>query len=203
MVKLIRIDSKTKLDDKLIVFCQSAHFSEDPTAENIEFLDWENRPETLLNQIYKQKVYDEGGYFCLEKNDKFVAGCGYYPYEDDHNIATYPVRLYVIPELGIFRGITVMQVCANKTLQYIKEQDYRALLCFINEHNLWRMKFRKTWEKNDWTNSTKNWQPIFPGHAIKIYEKLVDYKFTKQYAMYCDYSNYEDQILKCLEKIAL
>ena len=108
MDEVIRITSSYALDDKLIEFCKSAHRSEDPTSENVEFLDWEDRPETLLNQIYKQRIYDDGGYFCVEEDGRFVAGAGYYPYEDDRNIAIAPVRLFIHPEANAFRGIKLL-----------------------------------------------------------------------------------------------
>jgi hypothetical protein len=198
MDEVIRITSSYALDDKLIEFCKSAHQSEDPTSENVEFLDWENRPETLLNQIYKQRIYDDGGYFCVEEDGRFVAGAGYYPHEDDRNIAVAPVRLYIHPEANAFRGIKLLHKVTQSVIEYIKKQDHKCFVFFVNEHNMWRTK-----RHSDWKTSRGNYVSVFPGQPVKQYEHKVEYKYTPQYAFYVNYENYEKEIITWLEKITL
>jgi len=198
MDEVIRITSDYSIDDKLINFCKTSHFSDDPTAENMEFIDWENRPETLLNQIFIQRVYDKGGYFCLERDGEYVAGCGYYPFEGDENIAVCPVRLYVTPDQGIFTGHKLLQKIQQKTLEYVSKQNHKMLLCFVNEHNMWRTKFLDKWK-----NPRKNYKSVFPGIPTKMYQHKVEYKFTPQWAFYVDYGNYEEKLISCLQKITL
>lgn len=193
----VRIDSRYTLDDKLIEMCKSAHYSEDPTSENIEFLDWQNRPETLLHQIYIQKVYDDGGYFVYEENEKYLGGTGVYPFEYDTNIFVSPVRLYVIPNLGLKKSIRTIQQLVNKSFVYSKD-NYRACIFFVNEHNRWRLK-----SVEHAINPKKNPYAIFPNVVAKIYDRRVRYKNTDQTAVYFDYENYEKEIIKCLKKISL
>ena len=191
----VRIDSQHIVDNKLFDMCKTAEFNTDPTAENIEFLDWWDRPETLLHQIFKQKAYDEGGYFAYEEDDKYLGGMWFYPYEGDKNIFVCPVRLYVIPDLGIKKSITVIQKLVHHVVRFAKD-DYRAMMFFVNEHNRWRLKsLSKTVDpkKNDYT--------VFPNMPFVEYESPVNYKYTEQTALYLNYDDYEKEILKCLQEI--
>ena len=140
----VRIDSSSIDDNKLFDMCKTSEFSEDPTAENMQFLDWNNRPETLLHQNFKQKVYDEGGYFVYEEGGVYLGGGGFYPFEGDVNIVVFPVRLYVIPTLGIKKNMEVIQKLIAYMTDVIKTTtEYRGSVFFVNDHNLWRLKSLK------------------------------------------------------------
>ncbi len=193
----VRIDSNHIVDNKLFEMCNSAHLSNDPTAENIESLDWWDRPETLLHQIFKQKVYDEGGYFVYEEDEKYLGGLGCYPFEEDKNIFVCPVRLYVIPDLGLKKSMRVIQQLVAHAVNYAKDK-HRAMIFFVNEHNKWRLK-----SVEHAVNPKKNPYAVFPNLAMKQYDKTVKYKFTDQTAVYLDYNNYEKEILNCLKKITI
>lgn len=193
----VRIDSNYKLDDKLLGMCNSAHLSNDPTAENIESLDWWDRPETLLHQIYKQKVYDKGGYFVYEEDGKYIGGLGFYPFEEDSNIFVSPVRMYVVPDLGLRKSIRTIQKLVNEVFTYAKD-DYRAAVFFVNDHNHWRLK-----SAQNAVDPKKNPYVVFPNLPWKTFEQTTRYKHTDQTAVYLDYTGYEEEILKCLKKISL
>ena len=193
----VRIDSQSKIDNKLFDMCESAHQSKDPTAKNIERRGWINRPETLLHQIFKQKVYDEGGYFAYEEGSRYLGGMGFYPFEEDKNIFVCPVRLYVTPDLSLKKSMRIIQQLVAHTVNYAKD-NYRAMIFFVNEHNKWRLK-----SMPHTVNPKKNPYAVFPNLETKQYDKTVSYKFTDQTAVYLDYSDYEKEILKCLKKITI
>lgn len=194
----VRIDSNYKLDDKLIEMCESAHYSNDPTSKNIEYLGWKSRPETLLHQIYIQKIYDEGGYFVYEEGGEYLGGLGFYPFEYDSNIFVSPVRMYVIQDLGFVKSIRVIQKLFNYVCKYA-EPNFRAMIFFVNENNEWRIKSIKSVY---WKNEKNKYAP-WPTIEAKQYHSKVNYKYTKQIAVYIDYSDYEEGIIKCLKKISL
>lgn len=198
----VRIDSSSIDDNKLFDMCKTSEFSEDPTAENMQFLDWNNRPETLLHQNFKQKVYDEGGYFVYEEGGVYLGGGGFYPFEGDVNIVVFPVRLYVIPTLGIKKNMEVIQKLIAYMTDVIKTTtEYRGSVFFVNDHNLWRLKSLKSM-----MDPTKRKLVPFPDLKMVTYDKQVRYKNTEQTAVYFDFDyndSYEQGILECLQKLTI
>lgn len=186
MVSIVRVDSKyDDSDGKLQMFCESASSDPHPAARNMEYLDWENRPETLMNQIFKQKVYDEGGYFLLEENDIFTAGAGFYPFEFDENIAVSPVRLYVIPTMSDYKRIKKMSYVPSKFFKTHIQGNFKGLVTFANDYNAYGIKY-----------ILKNGKVNF-----KLFGEEVIYKYTIQQAVYASWQNYDKEIEKCLAKI--
>jgi hypothetical protein len=193
----VRIDSKYIVDNKLLDMCKTADQNDDPTAENIGFLDWWDRPETLMHQIFKQKAYDDGGYYVYEEDGVYLGGMGYYPFEEDKNIFVCPVRLYVIPDLGIKKSMEVIQRLVGHVMG-LARNNFRAMVFFVNEHNRWRLKSLK-----NASNPKMNPYVPFPNQEMVVYDKIVRYKYTVQTAIYMDYDNYENEVLECLRKIII
>ena len=44
--------------EKLMPLCAAARLDDRPAAINMRAMDWENRPNTFLHCLYKQKRYD-------------------------------------------------------------------------------------------------------------------------------------------------
>jgi hypothetical protein len=195
----VRIDSSCEKDKKLFDMCKIAEFSDDLTAENVQVLDWKNRPETVLNQIFIQKIYDceNGGYFVYEKDGKYVCGVGCYPFEQDDSIAVFPVRLYISTDLGMKERIQLMRKLIQHTFIRAIKDNYRAAVFFLNDHNLWRAKATIAY-----MNVRKNKYLSFVP-KIKTFDTKVNYKFTEQTAMYIDFSDYENEVKQCLQQITV
>ena len=194
MVSIVRVDSKyDDIDGKLQMFCESASSDSHLAARNMEYFDWENRPETLMNQIFKQKVYDDGGYFLLEENDMFTAGAGFYPFEFDKNIAVSPVRLYVIPTMSDYKRIKKMSYVPSKFFKTHIQNNFKGLVTFANEYNAYGIKYALKAGSDRWImNGSVN---------FKLFDESVIYKHTPQQAIYASWQNYEKEIEKCLKKI--
>lgn len=198
MDEVIRIDSNyDDADGYLQFFCESSIKDPDPTAINMTYHGWENKPETLMNQIYKQKVYDKGGYYCWLKDGIIQGGLGCYPFEADENILVFPTRLYMLHNAPLVRKARILQKLVPVGLNIAKD-NYRAIVWFVNEYNEWKIK-----GVQNVTGETKKYKPILGDNDTKIFEKKVLYKFTEQTALYIDYSNYEKELLICLESMAL
>lgn len=91
-----RVTSRYPIE-KLLPLCEEAIHDDRPAAINMRAEDWENRPNTLLHCIYKQKRYDErAGYYIYRENGKIVAGHGYYTFDEDPNMYVQS-RVYSIP----------------------------------------------------------------------------------------------------------
>ena len=194
MVSLVRVDSKyDDIDGKLQLFCESASSDPHPAARNMEYFYWEDRPETLMNQIFKQKVYDDGGYFLLEENDMFTAGAGFYPFELDENIAVSPVRLYVIPTMSDYKRIKKMSYVPSKFFTTHIKDNFKGLVTFFNDYNSYGKKYILKAGDNRW---------IFQGKVtFNLHDKKVFYKNTIQGSIYASWDGYEEEIKKCLQKI--
>jgi len=193
----VRIDSKHIVDNKLFDMCKTAEFNKDPTSVNIEFLDWWDRPETLLHQIFKQKVYDRGGYYCYEEDGKYLGGMGYYPFEEDENIFVL-ARMYICPDLGMKKTVDILMRLMTHVLITARD-DYRAMILFMNSYNDWKLKCF------DWAADPKrNKYTAFPNILTTVYDKKVRYKYTEQTAVYLDYNeDYAEEIEKCLQRITV
>lgn len=200
MVEIIRVDSKYDDPDGLLyMFCEAAVLDDDRASVNIESTNWMNRPETLLNQIYTQKVYDDGGYFVLRKGDRIVAGLGIYPFEYDKNIMVFGSRMYADHRDNVFAKHRNIAYITSKEI-FNHFYDYRAWVGFVNEWNEERIEFALNGGKQ---KSNRNWQH-FNGldHQLFVYPHKVNYKNTIQTCVYNDYNyDYEKEILQCLNNI--
>jgi len=200
MAEVIRIDSRYDDPDGLLqMFCEAAVLDKDRASVNIESLNWEDRPETLLNQIYKQRVYDDGGYFVLKKSDRFVAGLGIYPFEYDNNILVFGSRMYADHRDNVFaKHRNIAYITSKEIFNYFKK--YRAWVGFINEWNEQRIAFALDGGRQ---KSNRDWQHFNNlDHQLIVYPHKVLYKNTIQTCVYNDYNyDYKDEILKCLQDL--
>lgn len=202
MVEVVRVDSRYDDAEGLLhMFCEAANLDDDRASNNIESNNWETRPETLLNQIYKQKVYDEGGYFLLRKGERFVAGLGFYPFEYDKNIMVFGSRMYADHRDNVFAKHRNIAYIASKEI-FNHFSKYRAWVGFINEWNKQRIEFALDGGRQ---KSTRDWEH-FNGldHKLIVYPHKVKYKNTVQTCVYNDYNyDYEEEIVECLKRIKL
>lgn len=200
MVEIVRVDSNYDDDEGLLhMFCEAANLDTERASTNIESDSWETRPETLLNQIYKQKTYDEGGYFVLRKGERFVAGLGIYPFEHDNNILVFGSRMYADHRDSVFAKHRNISYITSKEI-FNHFYDYRAWVGFINEWNEHRIEFALNGGRQ---KSSREWQHFNNlDHQILVYPHKVNYKNTIQTCIYNDYNyDYEKEILQCLKNI--
>lgn len=196
MGKVVRIDSNfDDVDGVLKSFCSNAELNPDPPARNMEFTDWESRPETLMNQIYIQKIYDAGGYFCLIVDDAIVAGSGAYPFHLDENIIVTPVRLYTPHNLSAIKSVRYIQRLMKYTTQFARD-NYKAMVTFVNDYNEHRIKciYPASIRR-------KNFDSPWESAVLKPHDSRVEYKYTIQQPVYSDFDNYENEIKRCLKII--
>jgi hypothetical protein len=197
MDEVIRIDSSYNDEDGYLqYFCESSVNDKDPTAVNMAYHDWENKPETLMHQIYKQKVYDEGGYFCWLKDDKIIGGMGCYPFELDKNVLVFPTRLYMLHNAPLVRKARIMQKLVPVGSNLARD-NYRAIVWFVNAYNEWKIKGVR-----GVTSETRKYKPVLGNNDTKVFDMKVIYKHTEQTALYVDFSNYEEELIKCLKSMA-
>ena len=201
MVSLIRIDSNYEDDDGLLqMFCESASKDPHPAARNMEFYNWEKRPETLLYKIYIEKLFDTGGYFLMLENGVFTAGSGYYTFEYDSNVAVSPVRLYAAPTTSTYRRARNMSYVSYKFLDEEIFKKYKGQVFFLNYYNEYGVEYTLR-AGNVKKNKSRDYWPVKTPIHYKKYESKVIYNNEKQTAIYASWCGYDSEIEKCLKKL--
>lgn len=191
MLNIVKVEGE---DPKLKALCGSALFDPSPAARNMELLDWENRPETLWNHVFKQRTYDTGGFYYLEKDGEAVAAAGYYKLPNE-NIAVGPTRLYTKYDMSHFARVKHATTIMRHVTDEIISEKFIGAMCFVNEYNL---NLKKIIPMND-TPGKKN---RYGNRKMKFlpYHQPVNYLYTKQWAMYQVFEeNCEKVILNWLE----
>jgi hypothetical protein len=97
---MIRIDSNYPIEE-ILQFCKESQNDTRPAAVNMDFVDWETKPHTLLYVLYKQKRFDgpANGYVICKKDDRIVCGQGFYASEIDRMVCV-GTRSYTVPGIN-------------------------------------------------------------------------------------------------------
>lgn len=132
-----RIDSSFSIE-KIIEFCNHSKVDPMPGAVNMTTDDWENKNYTLLYTLYKQKRYDDpnkSGYLGIEFAEKIVAAGGYYPLDNDPNVAILMSRMYTIPKARnqALHG----KFLFPKIISEVQRLNYKIGIVTYNNYNLW------------------------------------------------------------------
>lgn len=135
MYNIVKIDSNFPIE-KLVEFCLQAKNDTLPGSSNLDTEDWENKSHTLLYLIYKEKRYDGylSSYIGLCLDNELIAGAGYYPLDEDVNIANVNSRYYTVPKYrnNVFQGTYIFP----KIIEEVS-QKYKAALMSYNGYNMW------------------------------------------------------------------
>ena len=177
------VDSNNVDLNKLIVFCKDAIDDSIPGSVNLDTVNWENKPHTLLHTLIKEKRFNSesrSNYLLLEKGDHYIAGSGFYPLKNDHNVCILSTRTYVIKtERGkLLNGYFLLP----EQIKLAKELNYKSLILTFNEYNLWLKKsiHRASFNQSKFAglkipDSYKNWKPL---------DYPVTIQYTKQWCLY-------------------
>lgn len=97
---MIRIDSNYPIEE-ILEFCKESQNDKRPAAVNMDFVDWENKPHTLLYLLYKDKRFDgpANGYVICKKDGRIVCGQGFYVSEIDRMVYMGS-RTYTVPGIN-------------------------------------------------------------------------------------------------------
>jgi hypothetical protein len=213
-----RVTSRYPIE-KLLPLCEEAIHDDRPAAINMRAEDWENRPNTLLHCIYKQKRYDDrAGYYIYRENGKIVAGHGYYPFDEDPNMYVQS-RVYSVPShikaLGRDKMTTSNQLgslIADKALT----EGYIGGIITLEEYNseladkIVRITDPKRYPNYYYDTELINGRVCKPRHykdcglrtqPMKKYGTCI-IKGTRQIVLYHLFDDsYKDELFKILDKI--
>lgn len=77
MIVYLTSFNKEQYFDIVFNFCKN-NFNNNISMQNYDFVDWENKPNTLLYLLYIEKRFDECGYGVYIEDNKILAGTGMY-----------------------------------------------------------------------------------------------------------------------------
>ena len=129
--------SKTELDHHLLNFCKSAVADNRDAAVNMDPVDYENKPHTLLYKLYVEKVFDSGGYGLYIENDQVLGGSGYYATSWHPDLFVYAVRSYTPPNM--FKKYSMSDIMYEQ-IELIKKLGGNSCMITWNQYNLPLMK---------------------------------------------------------------
>jgi hypothetical protein len=189
-------------EHKLIEFCKDS-FSDSkmPSAENMDIIDWEQKPNTLFHSLFIQHRFDKekrAGYLVIEEDEKYIGGSGFYPLENDPNICLVSVRTYVIKSerSKSLNGIHLLP----KQIELAKEMNYRTIILTFNEYNLW---LKNLIERGNGAN--KNFLGLYVPDTYKDWKSLdwtINIQYTKQWCLYKHIDeSYDDEFKKIMSSI--
>lgn len=109
--------------EKLMPLCAAARLDDRPAAINMRAMDWENRPNTFLHCLYKQKRYDgdRACYYIYREDGKIVAGHGYYQFDEDPDMYVQS-RVYSIP--SHVKKLNTKQTTSNMLGSFLADKAF-------------------------------------------------------------------------------
>ncbi len=170
--------------EKLIHFCKDAANNNNmPASKNLDVDDWENKSHTLLHNLFIQHRFDKenrAGYLIAEKNNKYIAGSGFYPLDIDPNICIAGTRTYtIVKERGdLSHGNFILP----RQLELIKGYNYKTVILTFNEYNLWLKKWIEKLGKKKSSIIGKKVPEIYFGWSSL--DHPINIQYTKQWCLY-------------------
>ena len=123
----------------MLQFCQHSIDDERPNAVNMDPIDWENKPNTLLYLLYKEKRFDgpKAGYLIYIEDKEIVAGMGWYESDWDSNVYVQ-ARAYTIP--NYLKNVSVRNAPLTNDLTWLLEdsamsQGYKGGCVSVEKYN--------------------------------------------------------------------
>jgi len=107
-----RINSDYSIDN-VIKFCKAARDLKIPASINLDYLDWEVKPHTLLHALFVERRYDEyqSGLFILDEDGDITATAGMNAFDLDG-------RMY----------------CQSRSFNIKRSHDYHSLSFMISDY---------------------------------------------------------------------
>jgi hypothetical protein len=213
-VYIIQKISSSYSVDKIIDFCKLANNDKRPSAVNMDYIDWENKPHTFLYKLFIEKRFDgdRAGYFIYKENDKIVAGSGYSPFTIDENMYCQS-RSYAVPAKNLYdqrQGIIKLTMVISDDSFY---RGYSGGVLSFEPHNEeFAEKLRRVEEKHTksptyytrkigdkiYQHYKKDLKRCIP---LTRYEHIVNYNYSKQIIMYHLFDlDYEKTLITNLDK---
>ena len=181
-------DIKENILHDIEYFCKECELELDkPAKENMEFTDWENKPNTLLYLLLKTNQFSKnnGIFSFLYDNDRIVASSGAYKSEFDENVVIGAVRAWKSSKFrgGYFIANNIMPYHLN----WAKENNSKIFALTFNEYNYKLMRIMNRSEKYE---KSRNSHFLFGSKRPTFYQDMdvlpftVLIKNTKQYVLY-------------------
>lgn len=204
--EFVEVDSSSPIDD-VMQLCQKSLLDSRPGARNLDPIDWESKPYSLLYLIYIEKRFDGlgGKYILYKEGDDILAGAGYCKSPFDENIIHVQIRSYGVPDRNLNFAQSYFTTIGLETS---KKQGFKGGIISFNEYNLkYQEKIYRTNRPENYkhyfqTPDGRHWaregSEIFPG--TKYGPILLNN--TKQWITYYLWDeSYEPEFLVKLEKI--
>lgn len=179
--------SKTQPDHYLLNFCESAVADNRDAAVNMDPVDYENKPHTLLYKLYVEKVFDSGGYGLYIENEQVLGGSGYYASSWHPDLYVYAVRSYTPPNM--FKKYSMSDMMYEQ-MELIKNRGGNCCMITWNEYNIPLMN------RFLYVNQPENHKYSFCENGLwyrktgvriqphQLLEFPVTYNYTKQWVTY-------------------
>jgi hypothetical protein len=177
--------------EKLIRFCKDAAYDDVPSSENLNVEDWKNKPHTLLYNLFISQRFakeNRAGYIIGEKDDKYVAGSGFYPLDVNPNICIAGTRTYtIIKSRGDFiHGNSILP----KQIELAKKYNYKTIIMTFNEYNLWLKEGIEKLGKKEISAIGRKVPEVYFGWTSLEYP--INIQYTKQWCLYKHLDQYYD-----------
>jgi hypothetical protein len=199
MAELKRLDSNYKDEDGILeFFCNTSLNDEWLGSNNMDTIDWENRPNTLFNQLYNQKIYDgeKSGLYVYEEDEILCCVGLHYIEEIDCCVAS---RVYAKASFNKFKKMRLLSDIFDELWKNVITPNYSGWINFVNEYNIPMMNH--LYKVNE---SGKKFKRKKTYCVFEKFEKELIYKDTKQFAIFhiVDESKRSD-ILEYLNAISI
>jgi hypothetical protein len=131
---MIRIDSSYPIEE-ILEFCRESQDDPREGAANMDFIDWENKPHTLLHLLYKEKRFDgpANGYVIYKKDGRIICGQGFYASEIDRMVCMGS-RSYTVQNIGI-NCYAIHGDIKDFTFEVARENGMAGFFISMNEYN--------------------------------------------------------------------
>ena len=178
------VDTNDHCDiEKLIHFCKDSAYDDMPASENLNVENWGNKSHTLLYNLFISRRFareNRAGYIIAEQDDRYIAGSGFYPSDNDANICIAGSRTYTVIKKrgGLIHGNFILP----KQIELAEAYSYKTIILTFNEYNMWLKKAIEQLGKKEGS--------IIGGKVPEIYlgwtslEYPVNIKETKQWCLY-------------------
>lgn len=202
---IVHFDSQS--DPGLLAeFCRASESDTRPASTNMHLTDWQNRPNSLMYVLYKEKRFDgdHSGYVAWVEDNHILCAMGYNECDIDPNMILSCVRAYTLPGQQLARQYGLIQNVISDTQRALgKRGEYIS----FNQYNL---KLRDTlYEVNRPENHRGYHQDDCGRHwrndryRITPFEKAGPYQIrnTQQWIVYHMYDpDYETTFLSNMQK---
>ena len=202
MIKWYTSESEQQDIFKFCTLCSGDDPTKNPARINMDPWEYMQKPHTLMYKLFKEKMFDTGGYGLYIKDDKILGGSGYYVSKIHPQIGVCGVRMYTVPGR---QTKYIHSEMMYKQFDLLKELGMRGYIITWNGYN------KNLMDRFVYVNTPENHRGSFlqdgewyrkPGVRIQPHTKLpfpVYYNYSKQWITYhCFDEEFEDEMVKTL-----